>query len=565
MSNDTIPAQGVVGEGASLVRNLADVEAIERVPLAERGLPPTTYQALAESVELAPDSPALKFFLRVADFRSPFVWTHRQWLADITRAANLFRRLGIERGDVVAFVLPNLPETHFVIWGGEAAGITFAINPLLEAASIAELLRSANAKLLVTLAPTPNSDIWEKATAAARQVPSLTGLLSVSVAPYVRGPAGVVFRTLSRLKPPRAAGLTIPIMDLRREMAKENGTRLDFEFAQPDDISSYFCTGGTTGLPKIAMRTQFSEVFDCWAVREMINDGSPPGNAIFCGLPLFHVNGQLVTGLAQWMKGDQVVLGTPQGYRAEGMLPAFWEIVEHYKVSSFSGVPTLYASLVQQPVGDRDLSNVKFAVCGAAPMPTELFRQFQDVTGIKILEGYGLTEGACASSASPLPAEPRIGSIGIRLPYQQMAIMIMDEAGRNRSGRDPGTECVRRLRQSNSQSRDLDRSRWTTMVEYGRLGPPRCRRLLLVDRSQERIDHSWRAQHRSQNNRRSYRQTSGRCVSGRRRSARAASRRSAGVVCSARRRSTGFGSGTTGVCPPTCDRARGASQSHPHR
>jgi fatty-acyl-CoA synthase len=62
-------------------------------------------------------------------------------------------------------------------------------------------------------------------------------------------------------------------------------------------------------------------------------------------------------------------------------------------------------------------------------MPTELFRQFQDVTGIKILEGYGLTEGACASSASPLPAEPRIGSIGIRLPYQQMAIMILDEAG----------------------------------------------------------------------------------------------------------------------------------------
>ena len=414
---------------AALISGLADIEAIERVPLADRGLPKTTYEALSLGAEIAPDSPALSFFLRATDFRSPFVWTHRELLAEITRAANLFRRLGVERNDVVAFILPNLPETHFVIWGGEAAGIVFAINPLLESNQIAELLRVAKTKWLVTLAPTPKVDIWEKATRAAAAVPSLQGILTVSIAPYVRGAAGLVLRTLTKFRPLRTAGPTTAVLDLRGEMSKERSDRLDFDHADPDDISSYFCTGGTTGLPKIAMRTQFSEVFDCWTAKSMVDDGIPRRTTTFCGLPLFHVNGQLVTGLAQWMRGDHVVLGTPQGYRAEGMLPAFWSIVEHYQLDSFSGVPTLYSALLQHPVGDRDISSIKFALCGAAPMPVELFRSFQRETGVRILEGYGLTEGACASSISPLPAEPRIGSIGIRLAYQQMAVMIVDDDG----------------------------------------------------------------------------------------------------------------------------------------
>ena len=109
----------------------------------------STYELLAQGAALAPQSPALSFFLTSAEYRRPWTWTHKEWLGRITQTANMFRKLGVGRNDVIAFVMPNLPETHWVIWGGEAAGIVFAINPLLEAPLILDLLLAAKAKWLV--------------------------------------------------------------------------------------------------------------------------------------------------------------------------------------------------------------------------------------------------------------------------------------------------------------------------------------------------------------------------------------------------------------------------------
>ncbi len=155
-----------------------------------------------------------------------------------------------------------------------------------------------------------------------------------------------------------------------------------------------------------------------------------PGKTILCGLPLFHVNGQLVTGLAPWSKGAHVVMATPQGYRGEGVLANFWALVEHFRVNFFSGVPTVYAALLQSPIGTHDIGSLEGAICGAAPMPVQLFHDFQAGTGVRILEGYGLTEGACASSLTPFDVPPRIGSIGLRFPYQDMRALILDADNR---------------------------------------------------------------------------------------------------------------------------------------
>ena len=196
-----------------------------------------------------------------------------------------------------------------------------------------------------------------------------------------------------------------------------------------DDISSYFCTGGTTGAPKIAVRTHRNEVFDSWAVSKATETDGSPGT-VLCGLPLFHVNGQLVTGLQPWMRGDHVVIATPEGYRGKNVIARFWEIVSRYRVTMFSGVPTFYAALMQTPVGDSDISSLRFAICGAAPMPAALIRAFEAKSRVKILEGYGLTEGACVSSVNPAAGERRAGSIGLRIPYQRMAAVVLDGDGR---------------------------------------------------------------------------------------------------------------------------------------
>lgn len=416
-------------DDASPIATLADVEAIERVPLADRRLPPSTYDMLDQGAAIAPDEKALSFFLAAKNFARPFVWTHDQLIRSVRQAANAFRRLGIGRNDVVAYVLPNLPETHFVIWGGEAAGIILAINPLLEASQIAELLNAGKAKWVVILAPTPGSDIWQKSMQAAAMSSGLKGILTVDIQPYLASPLRQAVAAWSKVQIWRTPRLTVPVLSLRSEMAREDDTSLNFDQPQAGHIASYFCTGGTTGLPKIARRTHFSEVVNAWQMLASIGGLSGPQRTIFCGLPLFHVNAQLTTGLAPWSQGDHVILATPQGYRHKGLLDRFWRIADHYGIYGFSGVPTVYSALSQIPIADNDVSSIEFGFCGAAPMPKEVFKTFETKTGIRILEAYGLTEAACASSINPPAGERRIGSVGLRFPYQQMAVFILDEAG----------------------------------------------------------------------------------------------------------------------------------------
>ena len=166
---------------------------------------------------------------------------------------------------------------------------------------------------------------------------------------------------------------------------------------------------------------------------------------LLCGLPLFHVNGVMVTGLAPFHRGAQVLLAGPQGYRNPTPIQDFWKLVERYRVTSFSGVPTIYAALLQVPSDGRDLSSLRFALCGAAPMPVELIRQFEARTGLKVIEGYGLTEGTCGTSCNPR-GERRPGSIGLRLPYCQVKVAVLDGEGnylRDAAPNEVGNLCLK--------------------------------------------------------------------------------------------------------------------------
>jgi fatty-acyl-CoA synthase len=410
-----------------MVRSLNDIERIEQVPLAERSLASSTYEALTRTARLSPNAPALSFFADASCFRNTHHWSYAELVEDITRAANAFHDLGITPGEVLAFILPNLPETHFTIWGGEAAGVVMAINPLQEAKQMAALLRAAKASVVVTLAPTPGSDLWSKLASQLDELPEIKHVVWVGMGPYVDVAQRESLESLAEKERELHRGATIH--ELRTLMDAQPGTQLKSARPfRPEDRSSYFCTGGTTGLPKIAMRTHGAEVFNAWAMdTHMRPHGS--GQVIFCGLPLFHVNAQLVTGLMPWSQGDHVILGTPQGYRGEGVIPRFWEMVEHFGINFFSGVPTVYSALLQNKLEGRDLSSLRYAMCGAAPMPVELFREFEGRTGVKILEGYGLTEGACVSSVNPPHGERYIGSIGIRIAYQDMRAVLLDDSG----------------------------------------------------------------------------------------------------------------------------------------
>jgi fatty-acyl-CoA synthase len=402
-------------------------------------LPVSTYEMLQRGASINPDAPALSFFLRSSNHRHPELWSYQELMQDITRTANFFTRLGVRKDSVIAYVLPNLPETHFVIWGGEAAGIVCAINPLLEPAAIGDLLNAAGAEVLVTLAPFPGVDLWQKVQGILGKVSSLKHLVLVNLANRVRGPSGLLANLVQRREAKKVLGrggirAAVPAHvithDFRSAIRKEPGKSLTSgRCFSGEDFSSYFCTGGTTGLPKIAMRRHGNEVANAWSAGQFFGDGVGPGKTVFCGLPLFHVNAVLATGLLPFSRGAHVVLGTPQGYRGEGVVRRFWEIVEHHRINFFSGVPTLYSALLDVPVGSHDIRSLEYGLCGAAPMPVEVFRAFQERTGIKILEGYGLTEGTCVSSVNPPLGDRRLGSIGLRVPGQEMKAVVVDETG----------------------------------------------------------------------------------------------------------------------------------------
>ena len=403
------PPRSIFQEEARLpIRNQSDIAAIEAVPLSERALPESSYAALVGAAKRSPEAQALSFFLSADRLDEAHVWTYAELVADVTRAANVFAALGVAADRPVAYVLPNLPDTHFAIWGGEAAGAALAVNPMLEPKQVADILRFARASILVTLAPALNPKAWSGLADELASLPDLSAIAFVDMRDYLDGERrGAVRASIEEA----AAGSQLKVVNLREAMREQPSDRLvPPRTIEADDISSYFCTGGTTGAPKIAVRTHRNEVFDCWAVSKATEtDGSP--ETVLCGLPLFHVNGQLVTGLQPWMRGDHVVIATPEGYRGKNVVARFWEIVSRYRVTMFSGVPTLYSALMQTPVGDSDIASLRFAICGAAPMPAALIRAFEAKTGVKILEGYGLTEGACVSSVNPAAGERRAGSI----------------------------------------------------------------------------------------------------------------------------------------------------------
>ena len=408
------------------VRDLADIQRIEADPLVTRGLHQTTYDVFAAGAQRWPDRKALSFFLSADAYRQAATWTYTELLADITRAANAFHAFGVSPEHPVAYVLPNLPETHFTIWGGETAGAVLAVNPLLEPALIVEILRAAMVRVLVTLAPLPGFELWSRLAPHLSALADLQVVALVDIMNDLGGPAEASFA---------AAVWSLPdarfeIVDFRAAMQSQPADRLVAPRAiTKDSVSSYFCTGGTTGAPKIAVRTHGNEIFDAWAAAQVLGDRGEP-RTYFCGLPLFHVNAQLATGLLPWMQGHHVLLATPEGYRGKNLIALFWEIAAHYRIATFSGVPTIYASLLEVPVGDNDLSSLEYAICGAAPMPARLIEAFEAKTGLKIIEGYGLTEGTCVSCLNPPEGRRAAGSVGLRLPYQQMRVVILDDDGR---------------------------------------------------------------------------------------------------------------------------------------
>ncbi|NNG22983.1 acyl-CoA synthetase [Telluria aromaticivorans] len=421
------PGQGIA--------TLADIERVEATPWGELLPARTTYALLRLASERHPQRTALRFLLHADPGARDFALSYEGLAERVTQAANAFYRVGVTAGQAVALLLPNLPEMQFSLLGAQAAGIANPINPMLEIDHIAAIIDATGARVLVTLAPQPdNALLWDKALALAERCPSITSIFAVDLCSYVDARSAQQLEAL-RVQAPRPARPEVRVLGFSAALAAERSDRLvSGRTILESDLCSYFHTGGTTGLPKVAAHTHLNESF----VACMLALLQPGPNVVLCGLPLFHVNGAMATGLGAFHAGWEVVMLTPQGYRGEGVLKHFWALAERFRASSFSAVPTILAALAAEGPGTADIRSLRQVFCGAAPLPAETAHRFEQVTGVPVCEGYGLTETACLATLNPPSRARRTGSVGLRLPHQQVRIWKVDAAGRAAGECAPG-------------------------------------------------------------------------------------------------------------------------------
>jgi long-chain acyl-CoA synthetase len=308
--------------------------------------------------------------------------------AEVARRADAvagqFAAAGVGRGDVVAVMLPNRVELLLALLAAWRLGAAATpVNPVFTPNEAGYQIADSGAKLMIAAGPD-----------ASYGVPVLAAddLAAASAGP-------------------------LPAPDSR-----------------PGDLALLIYTSGSTGRPKGVM-LDHANLVAMGASLGTAMKLSPDDNCLLV-LPLFHVNAILVSCLAPMMAGAQVTI-LPR------FVPdTFLAAISRYRATYFSAVPAIYARLAELPEDQLgDTSSVRFAVCGAAPVSRELLRRSEARFGFPIIEGYGLTEGTCASTVNPLGGVRKPGTVGVALPGQQVATMRPD--GSFAAAGEPGEVVIR--------------------------------------------------------------------------------------------------------------------------
>ena len=386
--------------GAKVISNLDDIRAMETKAWKDVAPAKSTYDLLLSASVKWRDKTAISFLPTGAIDEEPICVTFRQLIRHIHQAANMFNDFGARSQDTISFLLPLLPQTQYTLWGAEAAGIANPINYLLNPNQIVDLMNAARTKILVALGPSPTFDISQKVQIIKHNVPSLKVILQVE------GPGD------------EANGL-YPFDELIKLYPTD---KLSSErVISPDDIASYFHTGGTTGSPKLAKHTHGNEVWAAWATAIALNRSE--ADVIPAGLPLFHVGGALNLSLSPLAYGAEIVMLSPEGLRNQMIVQNYWRLVEKYKITNVDGTPTSLVALNQVPLGESDISTIRYSVTGGMPLPVQVEKEHVEKVGRKIVNVYGSTEASNIVVLTPLGAKKKYGSIGIRLPYVKLKII----------------------------------------------------------------------------------------------------------------------------------------------
>ncbi|MFD7075595.1 long-chain fatty acid--CoA ligase [Nocardioides sp. NPDC059952] len=329
---------------------------------------------LIDAAQRHPDRPAVRLDDDVLDYTA--------LLAQASAVARWLHAEGLEPGDRVGLVLPNVPAFPVHFYGVLlAGGVVVPMNPLLKAREIEFYLEDSGARFLFV-----GEELKDEAYAAAAS----HGVRAVTVAP---GTAHLPAAETTRRPVPR----------------------------RPTDTAVILYTSGTTGRPKGAELTHDNLGGNAALTRDTLVEIGPEDVVMGC-LPLFHVFG-LTCGLNAAVQAGACLTLVPR-FDATAAL----EVIGRDRVTVFEGVPTMYAGMLHAAdVGSHDVSSLRTCICGGAPLPVELLHEFEETFGCTILEGYGLSESSPVACFNHPHIERKAGSIGV--PVREVQLRLVAEDG----------------------------------------------------------------------------------------------------------------------------------------
>jgi long-chain acyl-CoA synthetase len=337
--------------------------------------------------------------------------TYRELLAQARRFKAVLIREGLQPGDRVAVLLPNLPEYLVAIFGTwMAGGVVVALSPLMVEDEVVRFLKATDARVVVTL------DVLSPLLGERTDWPNLVLLASLSdrLSRLERfGYAWIRFRRMGLHH--AVNGTKVRAFQQTIDEADENNDPISIDI----NSSAYILpTGGTTGTPKavvLAHRNLMANAFQVsrWSL------GVPGEDSILAVLPFFHSYGLSTCVMTGMALGATLVLH--HRFRPASVV----RLIEAHRPTVFPAVPAMLAALNTKILRKKkyDLSSLKSCISGGAPLPQNVAEEFNQHTGCTVVEGYGLSEASPVTHAGPLDGTAVPGSIGFPLPDTEARIV----------------------------------------------------------------------------------------------------------------------------------------------
>lgn len=343
--------------------------------------PRSVPELLTQRVSAAPDKP---FLFSEADKRR---FTYQEFEAAVKRTANLLNAKGVRKGDVVSLLLPNSVEyviAYFACW--QIGALAGPINSLLKAQETAYVIANSEAKALFV-----NNEFLPTVESIRSELPSLQAIIQFD----------------------NASEAT------REFTADHTGPEID-----SDHEAIIIYTSGTTGKPKGCLLSHRNLIANARQIGSWL--GFTEADRLLTMMPLFHMNAVSVTTMSALYAGGSTVV-SPKFSASR-----FWQIVSDYRITSFGSVATMLSMLLTTypngvPAGLKT-DQLRFAMCGSAPVPSEVLKRFEETFSCLVIEGYGLSESTCRSTFNPPDRNRRPGSCGLPIGNE---MRVVDEDDRD--------------------------------------------------------------------------------------------------------------------------------------